>query len=167
MVRINEAIDFSWRKITTYFKYKRNIKKFYKTLNEGSPSFGVLWNFAEFIQYAELIYSYDNNKNEYLFASRDYTPGQRGFKINTPELTIICKLWCDTEKIGIDIENKFGYKIKTNYTFIKEKWTIEPTGYDEMYLDRIIDIINAAMIWLTDYCINKKLHDHLNFQVIG
>lgn len=158
MNQVKDAISFSWKYIFKYFKFRRSYKKFCKNIKIGSPSFGVLWNFSEFIQYAEIVYCYDNNKNNVLYSSKDYIIGQRGFKIYTDEMIITCKLWSDNQKVGIDVENKNGNKLKTSYEFINGNWTKEPDDYDILHIDRIIGIINHYMLYLLTYCINKKLH---------
>lgn len=157
MEQVKNATTFSWKNISKYIQYKRKLKKFIKNIDEGTPSFGVLWYFSEFIQYAEIIYSFDNNKNGQLYSSSIYNPGQTGFKISTNDLNIVVKLYSSEQKVGIDIQNKNSGKISSNYTFINQKWEKEPDEYDLLLIDRIIEIINKHMIGLTLWCIDKKL----------
>lgn len=157
MNQVRDAVSFSWKNFFKYFKFRKSYKKFCKNIKMGSPSFGVLWNFSEFIQYAEIIYSYDNSKTNSIYASRDYIVGQRGFKISNGEIIITCKLYSDDQKVGIDVENKTGNKIKTSYVFINGAWTKEPDDYDILHIDRIIEIINRHMLQLLYYCMDRKL----------
>lgn len=160
MKQVQAAEKFSMLHMFKWFKIRRDYKKFCKTINAGSPSFGVLWNFAEFIQYAEIIYTYNNSKNSNLYSSRDYTPGQSGFRINLEKLVITVKLWSDQQKVGIDIENKTGNNVKTNYSFTEGQWTEEPDEYDVLLIDRVIGIINDQMLWMLNWCIDEKLGIH-------
>jgi hypothetical protein len=145
-------------KLGSFFKYlkynreKKNIKK----IKTGSPSFGVLWNFADFIKYAEIIFFYDNNKNGTLFSSTGYNPQENGFRINGVECVITVKLFSEYQRVGIDIESKHGNKLKRNYTFEENQWTIEPDEYDVLLIDRITEIINNSMIGLLQWCIDVK-----------
>ena len=162
MEQVKNATTFSWRNISKYIQYKRKLKKFIKNINSGTPSFGLLWYFSEFIQYAEIIYSFDNNKNGQLYSYRTYNPGQSGFKITTDDLNIIVKLYSSEQKVGIDIQNKNSGKISTNYTFINQNWDKEPDEYDLLLIDRVIEIINKHMISLTFWCIDKKFSEKAN-----
>lgn len=167
MMQVRDAVKFSFKNISKYLKYRKSIKKFKKKIMEGSPSFGVLWNFAEFIQYAELIYFYDNNKNAIVYSSTDYTPTQSGFKINGDKFIIVVKLFSNSKRVGIDIERKYGNKLKTNYTFENDQFIEEPDEYDELLLDNIIEEINRIMIWLLKRCITEKLKvDYAHYNLI-
>ena len=157
MAQVRDAIPFSWRNCFKYLKYKKKLNKFIRSLDEGSPSFGVLWNFADFIKYSEFVFFYDNCKTSNLFSSIGYAPGENGFKISEEDYTIIVKLFSDSQRVGIDIENKKGNKLKKNYTFEKNEWIEEPDEYDILFIDRIISIINRHMITMLNDCIKKKL----------
>lgn len=157
MMQVRDSMDFSFRHLFKYLKYKRSLNKFIKKIDTGSPSFGVLWNFAEFIQYAELVYFYDNRKDSAIYSSTAYVPTQTGFKITTDETVIVVKLYSDNKKVGMDIERLKGNKTKSSYVFINEEWTEEPDEYDMLLVDYIIDVINKSMIWMLNYCIDKKL----------
>lgn len=157
MAQVERARNFSIWHPFKYFKYRSSYKSFKKRINYGSPSFGVLWSFADFIKYAELIFMFDNVKTNGLYSSPDYVPMQNGFKIHTPDVNILVKLYSETQRVGIDISRNTGGKIKSNYTFENNQWTSEPDDYDIMLLDRVISIINNRMLWLLDWCIDKKL----------
>lgn len=157
MVQVRDAMKFSFKNFFKYFKSRNKLKKFKKKIMEGSPSFGVLWNFAEFVQYAELIYFYDNSKTSRVYSSNAYNPTQSGFKITTQEFIIVVKLYSDSKRVGIDIEHLNGNRVKTNYTFENDEFIQEPDEYDVLLLDNIIEEINHTIIWLLRYCIIKKL----------
>lgn len=157
MSQVQGAIRFTFKHPFKYFKFKKKYNAFCKRIDMGSPSFGVLWNFADFIKYAELIYMYDNVKDSELYSSTDYTPMQNGFRINTREVIVTVKLYSEAKRVGIDIARNLGNKTKSNYTFENEHWTIEPDEYDEVLLDRIIGLINDKMLYLLNWCIARKL----------
>lgn len=156
---VRDSKRFSLLNMGKYFTHKLKLRKFFKTLDEGSPSFGVLWSFSEFIQYAEVVYSFPNDRDGVLYSSRSYSPGESGFKISRDDMSITVKLWSDTNKVGIDIQNKEGSKFKSSYTFIRQSWTEDPDEYDILLIDRVIDVINKNMIQLTKWCIDKKFAD--------
>lgn len=158
MKNIKEIERFSIRHPIRTIKKRMNLRKFCKNIRYGSPSFGVLWNFADFIKYAEQIYFIRNSVDSTLYSSYDYKPGENGFKITTKEISITCKLFSDTQKVGIDIDYRQGSKLRGNYTFINNKWEKEPDEYDEFLIERIIYIINTHILLLLNKCINKKFH---------
>ena len=158
MSQVQAARKFSFLHPFKYWNYRKSYKNFVKKIDRGSPSFGVLWHFADFIKYAELIFMYNNCKDSTLYSSQDYAPTQNGFKITFEEMVITIKLYSDTKKVGIDIVRSVGNRIKSNYTFENEQWTIEPDEYDEILLDRIIGLINSCMIFLLNWCITIKLN---------
>lgn len=162
MEQVKNATAFSWLHIPKYIRYKTKLNKFIKTINDGTPSLGVLWYFSEFIQYAEIIYSYDNNKNGQLYSSRIYNPGQTGFRVSTEDLNITVKLYASEQKVGIDIQNKNSGKMTNNYTFVNQEWEKTPDDYDLLLIDRVIEIINKHMIALTLWCIDKKFSEKNN-----
>lgn len=161
---IKEAIPFSFKSLFKYIRFKSKLKKIKKNINNGSPSFGVLWFFADFIKYAERIFFYDNSKTSSfgLYSSDGYELGSNGFRITdtkSNEYIITIKLFSETQKVGIDIECLKGNKIKQYYTFINNEWIEDPDEYDLLLIDRIISIINHNMISLLDACIYKRLKD--------
>ena len=168
---VKDAVPLTWKTISKFFKFRSKVKKFKKTIHGGSPSFGVLWSFADFIKYAERIFFYDNSKNSNfgLFSSDSYEPGHNGFRIIdniSKEYIITVKLFTDTQKVGIDIESQKGNKIKQNYTFINGEWTEDPDDYDILLVDRVISIINLNMICLLDMCIYKRIKDQYKYHIL-
>lgn len=161
MQQVKEATPFSLRRIFKYFKFKKNLKKFTKKIQTGSPSFSVLWNFADFIKYAENIFFYNNSKNSLLYSSTGYAPQENGFRINGEDYIITVKLFSEYQRVGIDIESKVGNRHKINYTFEEQQWTIEPDEYDEILIDRVIGIINHEMLRLLNDCIQLRFKDAL------
>lgn len=157
MAQVQAARKFSILHPILYHNYKKGYKNFKRRISAGSPSFGVLWHFADFIKYAELIFFFDNKKDNWLYSSTDYTPTQNGFRINRAEYDIVIKLYSETKRVGIDIIRKTGNKTKANYTFENEQWTEEPDEYDLILIDRIIDIINGVMLNFLEWTISTKL----------
>ena len=152
---INDKVKLSAKTFFKYFAHKREVKKFRKSIKNGSPSFGLLWKMADFIKGAEKIFFYDNstkNTEIGLFSSKGYNPGNNGFKINTPECFVVVKLFSDDQKVMIELERRNGEGIKTLFVFEKENWVEEPNLYDEMLLEQVIKIINSRMLMLFDYC---------------
>lgn len=156
MKQIRDAQEFSFLHPIKSFKRRQELKKFVRTIKNGSPSFGVLWNFADFIKYAERIYFTPNSKDSLLYSSTEYRPGENGFKINSKDITIICKLYSEDQMVGLDLEYK-NSKLKSRYTFKENRWEEDPDEYDELLLDRIISIINHNMLQLLEQCIIIKL----------
>ena len=157
MKQTRDIQQFSFRHPIKTLKSKQELKKFVRTIKKGSPSFGVLWNFADFIKYAERIYFTHNSKDQ-LYSSNEYKPGENGFRINCADITITCKLYSEDQTVGIDLEYK-NSKLKARYTFCESAWQEEPDEYDELLIDRIIDIINSHMLQLLERCISIKFGD--------
>lgn len=140
------------------FFHKLEVKKFKKTIYKGSPSFTVLWNFADFIKYAEEIFFIENiNEVDKLgiYSSRQYKPGQNGFRVTTKDIVITVKLFNSSCSVAIDV----GYRkndLHHQFNFKNEKWVSEPSIYDEMLLEEIIKIINFEMIKLFEECYDKR-----------
>ena len=137
--------------------HKIKVKRFRKTIYKGSPSFIVLWNFADFIKYAEEIFFIDNDNSDRngVYSSRNYKSGQNGFKVTTNDVVITVKLFNSSCTVAIDI----GYRKNdrhNQFSFKNEEWVNEPSVYDEMLLEEIIKIINREMIILYDNCYDKR-----------
>lgn len=137
--------------------HKIEVKRFRKTIYKGSPSFIVLWNFADFIKYAEEIFFIDNDNSDRngIYSSRNYKSGQNGFKVTTNDVVITVKLFNSSCTVAIDV----GYRKNDRhhqFSFKNEEWVNEPSVYDEMLLEEIIKIINREMIILFDNCYDKR-----------
>lgn len=157
MQQVGDSMEFSFLHIFKYFKYIRKRKAFKKRILTGSPSFGVLWYFAEFIKYCEIIFFYDNSITSKVYSSNKYDLCTNGFRINHPDAIITVKLYSDSQTVSMDIENKAGNKIKTNYIFENNSWTKEPDAYDILHIDNVINIINRTMIEFMDTMIWIRL----------
>ena len=137
--------------------HKIQTARFRKTIYKGSPSFIVLWNFADFIKYAEEIFFIENvNSDENgVYSSREFKSGENGFKITTNDAIIIVKLFNKTCSVAIDV----GYRKNgrhNQFSFVNEKWVEQPSVYDEMLLEEIIKIINWEMLKLFNECYDKR-----------
>ena len=150
---VDKSIPFSFKNMRKYFNYKKKLKAFKRKISNGSPSFAVLWEFADFIKYSEIIFGFDKTG---LYSSTEYKPGQNGFKISDSKRIIIVKLFSDTQTVAIDIDN-VSTKKKNNYTFENNEWIKEPDEYDLFYINIIIQIINDNMLALLNRSINEKL----------
>ena len=155
---VNDSMEFSFTHFFKWVKYKKKYKKFCNSITNGSPSLGVLWYFAEFIKYSEIIFFYDNSKDNWLYSSNSYDPGENGFRITTDEFIITVKLYSDSQTVGIDVENKKGGHVKTSYKFENGQWTSPPDEYDLLHVNTIIEIINRSMIRLLDFSIYRNLY---------
>lgn len=137
--------------------HKLEVRRFRKTIYEGSPSFVVLWNFADFIKYAEEIFFIENDNSEKIgvYSSRNYKSGQNGFKVTTHNVVVTVKLFNSSCSVAIDI----GYRNSERhhqFSFKNEEWVNEPSVYDEMLLEEVIKIINWQMLNLFDECYDKR-----------
>lgn len=157
MQQVRDATYFSFLHPIKSYRAIKKRRQFTKKILNGSPSLGVLWYFAEFIRYCEIIFFYDNNPSAKIYSSKNYDPCESGFVLNLPEATIIVKLYSDSQTVAIDIKNKLGSKITTNYTFENNQWTKEPDAYDILHIDHIIDIINRSMIEFMNTMIDIRL----------
>jgi len=157
---ILNKVAFSWRHLFKYLSHKKELKKFRKKIDEGSPSFGLLWKMADFIKYAEEIFFYDNslkgNNDIMLYSSRSFAPGENGFKIVDPRCTITIKLLSESQKCILEVSRNSGAKLKNTMEFISDNWSGEPTAYDEMLLEQVIKMINSCILKLFDFCYNER-----------
>jgi hypothetical protein len=128
------------------YKSRERYDAFIDTIMHGSPDLNLLWQFADFIKLSERIYGYDNSSKNKVFSSYKYSEGENGFKLTTETCTIVIKLFEKDNAVGIDIENTHGSKLKSNFYFEDMSWTTNPTVYDELQLDHIIDIVNQSMV---------------------
>lgn len=159
MNMIYEKVKPSIKNIFKYFSHRRKVKKFKKDIDQGSPSFGLLWKMSDFIKSAEEVFFYDNNKDNTdicLFSSSGYIHGENGFKINDPDCFVVIKLYSDTQRVVIEIERAKGQRIKHTMSFTNETWEGEPTAYDEMLLEQIIKMINKYILKLFDWCYERR-----------
>ena len=162
---VKDTVPLTWKNFFKFIKFRLKLKKFKKSIYEGSPSFLVLWAFADFIKYAERIFFFDNAKNSSLgiYSSDSYEPGHNGFRITDASKIITVKLFTDSQKVGIDIECLKGNRIKQNYTFINNEWTEDPDEYDILLIDRITSIINNKMLEMIDMCVYCRIKDQTKY----
>ena len=140
------------------FLSKLKFKKFLRETMKSSPSFGVLWLFADFIKLAERIYFFNNNKDGSLFSSKSYSAGTNGFMIMDKEnnVRILIVLNSDLQQVQLEVKRLGGTSMITEHTFVNNAWTDDREKYDEVLIDNIIGIINSHMVALLKWCWDKK-----------
>ena len=161
MKHIYDKEPFKLSNIFKYLKHKKTIKKFKKDINEGSPSFNVLWQMADFIKLAESIFFYKNTQKDSefgLYSSRNYTTGSNGFRVtdSVNGLRVTIKLFNETKQLLLEIEYMNSDNPKQYLSFIDNEWDIMPTIYEEMLLEQVIKSINTSILRLFDNCYNKR-----------
>lgn len=135
-------------------KCDRDAKKFIKQIYEGSPSFSLLWDFADFIKLSEKVFFRKNTPDCKLYSSSEYKEGQNGFKIidskvGNTTIEIVVKLYTKSQKIAVAITYKDSEPNSTRIMeFENGDWKRSHTVYDEMLLENIISIINTKIIEL-------------------
>jgi hypothetical protein len=139
------------------------LRKFRKTILEGSPSFGLLWKTADFIKISEIVFFYNNTHSldsEFaIYSSKEYIAGTNGFKLKDDKtgVILVIKLISDSQKVVVDIERQHGNKLKNTMTFVNNNWQdSDYTAYDEMMLEQVIKIINNRIIALFDHCYSLR-----------
>jgi hypothetical protein len=135
-----------------YFKHKN----FVNTLYNGSPSFGTLWQMADFVKTAEIVYFYDNNSNMPIYSSNGYLPGQNGLKFEVEDATIIYKLYSDDQRVVLHIQRKKGNKITDEFTFEGDQWTTEFTEFDDLLVDYVIQNTMTIFIEFFEHYYKNK-----------
>lgn len=156
---IYDKVELKFCNLFKYFSYKRKVNKFRSNILNGSPSFDLLWNMADFIKFAEGIFFYDNslkNTEFGLYSSRNYTNGQNGFRVSTPECRLVIKLFSDHQRVCVEIERIKGEGRKSTLSFTDGDWDDSHNQYDEMLLEQIIKVINSSIIALFDHCYNLR-----------
>ena len=144
-----------------YLKHKYTVRKFKKNISEGSPSFNVLWQMADFIKLAEMVFFYKNSQKDSefgLYSSRNYASGSNGFRVTDTEngLRVTIKLVRDTKQLLLEIEYLYSDNPKNYLSFKDNSWDCNPTVYDEMLLEQVIKSINRNILRLFDNCYNKR-----------
>lgn len=159
-LNINLFIKYIYGKVPYKYFFKRIkhniiVYNFRQNILNGSPSFNVLWQMADFIKIADTIFFYNNKPDNDLFSSSNFVAGQNGFIAKDYGVKIVIKLYRDTKKVTLDIFRLLGSTTKTTMTFTKDEWDNKPTIYDEMLLEQSIKIINKKIINLFDDCYDK------------
>lgn len=161
MKYIYDKEPFKISNIFRYLAHKRSVKKFKKNIYEGSPSFNVLWQMADFIKLAESIFFYKNTQKENnfgLYSSRNYAVGTNGFRVSDSNrgLRVTIKLYNESRKALLEIEYLNSEISKQIMSFTDNDWDVTPTAYDEMLLDQVIRSINSSIINLFNHCYNNR-----------
>lgn len=153
--------QFRFFNLFKYLKHKRIVKKFKKDINEGSPSFNVLWQMADFIKLAESVFFYKNNQKNTefgLFSSKNYTSGTNGFRVTDDKngLRATIKLINDNKQLLLEVEYMNSDIPNKCLYFKNNEWDCTPTIYEEMLLEQVIKAINSSILRLFDSCYNKR-----------
>lgn len=177
MKRINSFIkliydkeEYSFSNFFRYHIHKRKVKKFKKNIYDSKFDLSMLNNIAEFIKYAETVFFFDNSFNNTigLYSSRNYEPGENGFKIsNSPyskDCDITVKLISSNDTIYhayVEVKRKGGSQTITTFEFDGDNdlitFPISGTVIDNyIFLDKIIDIIYTCALQLFDFCYENR-----------
>lgn len=142
------------KKLISNIKFKMECKKIFDT----SPSFGQLWNFANFIKLAERIFFYNNKNGSTLYSSNSYQANQNGFVITSKpdNVVITVKLYADTQGIVMDIKRTNGTNMTTTLKFEQNDWAETPEDDEIIILDNVIGIINRHLVMLLKYCYDRR-----------
>lgn len=167
-----EKQECSLKNFFKYTSYKRKLKKFKKTIYNGSPTFETLWHMAELIKYAERVFLYDNRleSNNYigLYSSKNYKSGENGFKITRSEFSKDCDITVKLDEkkftVAVAIEPHKGENNTRVLWFKNNSWMYESddTAENEVLLDMAIDIINTCILKLFDFCYYMRLRKRYN-----
>ena len=154
------AFLFNKRSLWTIKGLKNHfaLKSFKRRCLKSSPSFGDLWEIADFIKYMELVFFYDNSsrKNGLYSSPKGYQEGTNGFTIRTDDVWIKIKLYSDNAGIMIETERLIGNNLKSSISLVNGNWADEYDDYDEALLNNIISIIwNYVFGLLEDYYYNR------------
>ena len=161
MKYIYDKEQFKLLNIFKYWKHRVDLKRFKRNIFEGSPTFNILWQMADFIKLAESIFFYKNTQKENtfgLYSSRNYTSGTNGFRVTDSYrgLKVTIKLFSESRKVLLEIDYLNSENQKQSLSFTDNDWDIIPTAYDEMLLDQVIRSINFSILKLFDDCYDKR-----------
>lgn len=163
MKYIYDKEQFKLSNLFRYLSHKMRLNKFIRDIENGSPSFNILWQMADFIKLAETIFFYKNTQKDSglgLYSSRNYASGTNGFRLSDLNdeggLKVTIKLFNESKQVLLEIEYLKTDNPKQIMTFTDNDWDTAPTAYDEMLLDQIIKIINHRIINLFYSCYDKR-----------
>lgn len=141
-------------KLISRIKFNRICKKIFNT----SPSFGQLWNFANFIRLAEEIFFYNNKRDSLLYSSASYKAEENGFVITSEidHVIITVKMYSATQEIIMDIKRTNGTNMMTTMRFKENDWEDPPEEGSIVLLDNVIGIINRHIVMLLRYCYDRR-----------
>jgi hypothetical protein len=161
MEHIYNKKQFKLSNLFQYLKHRKAVKKFKKDISNGSPSFYVLWQMADFIKLAESVFFYKNTQKDSefgLYSSRNYAAGSNGFRVTDVEngLRVTIKLFNETVQLLLEIEYIGSDHPKEYLSFEDNDWENAHNIYDEMLLEQIIKSINHNILRLFDSCYDKR-----------
>lgn len=161
MKHIYSKEQFKLQNLFKYIKHKRAVKKFKKDIDDGSPTFNVLWQMADFIKLAESIFFYKNTQKDSefgLYSSRNYATGSNGFRVTDTNscLRVTIKLFNENKQLLLEVEYMGSDNPKKYLSFTDNEWDSTPTVYEEMLLEQVIKCINYNILRLFDSCYAKR-----------
>lgn len=161
MEHIYNKEPFKLSNLFKYLKHRKAVKKFRKDISDGSPSFNVLWQMADFIKLAESVFFYKNTQKDSefgLYSSRNYASGTNGFRVTDVAngLRVTIKLFNENKQLLLEVEYMNSDNSKQYLSFKDNEWNVTPTVYDEMLLEQVIKSINFSILNLFDSCYNKR-----------
>ena len=142
------------RKLISRIKFILTCRKVFNT----SPSFGQLWNFANFVRLAEEIFFYNNKRDSLLYSSASYKAGENGFVITSEidHVIITVKMYSDSQEIVMDIKRTNGTNMMTTLNFKENAWASPPEEGSIVLLDNVIGIINRHIVMLLRFCYDRR-----------
>lgn len=149
----NKRSLFTIKGLKNHFAYKRFIKK----IKRSSPDFDTLWSIGNFIKELEYCYMYKNEVEATVYSSNKYKANENGFKINSSNCIIVCKLIANgsSTTTKIEVTRKINTKNDSRSTvleFIDSNWANEEDNdtYNNIFLDSVVSIIWFNIIDLMD-----------------
>ena len=132
-------------------KKKKAIKRFCKSIEESSPTFDMLWQMANFVKLADVIFFKGNANDSPLYSSNTYESGMNGFVVKDDEVSLYIKLVRQYKNTKIEIRRAASHNT-TVLEFMNNDWVEEHSDYDEILLENIICIINRKVLELFQEC---------------
>ncbi len=118
-------------------------------IKKSSPSFGVLWQFADFIRLSDRVFLIGSDTSNTLYSSDGYDRNSNGFIIRDCETNtrIVYKLNHRSSEVKIEV-SKLSTKgaIICEFTFENGKLDPSMEKYDDMLVKNIIDITNRYIV---------------------
>lgn len=134
---------------------------------EDALSFNSIWQFCQFVRYAEKVIMCDNNPNDYLYVDSDIlAPDEREFMIKNDDVSYRFKLnkvrdsvnKKEIKVITINVERNFGKKMVNIFTVVDND--VKFNDISDMYLITTINLeLYRAMRDKFDIIMKKTLVD--------
>lgn len=144
----NKRSVFTTSGLDNYIMYR----KLMRTIKKESPTFGVLWQISDFIKCLEQTYFYENDPMKNGISSTDQTQSdQNGFRINTNEFRIDCKLCIKNERVILNLTGFHGNKKEIRFEFANGEWISDHDEHTDIQLNSTISIIWAEVLGILSY----------------